>query len=48
MANRYWQYIRDVRRLDVKDYDLVVTDYEPIPAWAGKLKKQPVLGIGHQ
>ena len=47
MANRYWQFIRDVRRLYVKAYDLVVTDYEPITAWAGNLKKQPVLGIGH-
>ena len=48
MANRYWQFAHDVQRLDVKAYDLVVTDYEPVTAWAGKLKKQPVLGIGHQ
>ena len=48
MANRYWQFIRDVQRLDVKAYDLVVTDYEPVTAWAGKLKGQSVLGIGHQ
>ena len=47
MANRYWQLIRDVQRLDVKTYDLVVTDYEPITAWAGKLKGQSVLGVGH-
>ena len=48
MANRYWQFIRDVQRLDVTAYDLVVTDYEPVTAWAGKLKGQSVLGIGHQ
>ena len=48
MANRYWQFIRDVQRLDVKAYDLVITDYEPVTAWAGKLKGQSVLGIGHQ
>lgn len=48
MANRYWQFIRDVQRLDVNAYDLVVTDYEPVTAWAGKLRRQPVLGIGHQ
>ena len=48
MANRYWQFIRDAQRLDVKAYDLVVTDYEPVTAWAGKLKRQSVLGIGHQ
>ena len=48
MANRYWQFIRDAQRLDVTAYDLVVTDYEPVTAWAGKLKRQSVLGIGHQ
>ena len=48
MVNRYWQFIRDVQRLDVTAYDLVVTDYEPVTAWAGKLKGQSVLGIGHQ
>ena len=48
MANRYWQFIRDVQRLDVKAYDLVVTDCEPVTAWAGKLKGQSVLGIEHQ
>ena len=48
MANRYWQFIRDVWQLDVKTYDLVVTDYEPVTAWAGKLRRQSVLGIGHQ
>ena len=48
MANRYWQFIRDVKRLDVKACDLVVIDYEPVTAWAGKLKGQSALGIGHQ
>ena len=48
MANRYWQFIRDVQRLDVKAYDLAVTNHEPVTARAGKLKGQLVLGIGHQ
>ena len=48
MANRYWQFIRDVRQLDLSPFDLIVTDYEPVTAWAGKLKRQRVLGIGHQ
>ncbi len=48
MANHYWQFIRDVKRLDVKAYDLVFTDYEPVTARAGKLKGQSVMGIGHQ
>ena len=36
--------------LDVRPerYDLVVSDYEPLSAWAGKLEGVPVVGIGHQ
>ena len=26
MTSRYWQFIRDVQRLEVKAYDIVVTD----------------------
>ena len=48
IANRNWQFIRDVQRLDVKAYDLAVTNHEPVTARAGKLKGQLVLGIGHQ
>ena len=47
-ANRYWAFIKDVLKLDLKHYDLIVTDYEPVTAWAGLLARRPVLGIGHQ
>lgn len=42
------QFIRDVKQLDVADYDVIATDFEPVTAWAGRLKKKPVVGIGHQ
>lgn len=42
------QFIGDVRALDLSPYDLVLTDFEPITAWAAKLKNKPVVGIGHQ
>ena len=41
-------FIRDVKALDLSNYDLVISDYEPITAWAAKLRKKKVLGIGHQ
>ncbi|MFA0810612.1 MJ1255/VC2487 family glycosyltransferase [Microbulbifer epialgicus] len=40
--------IRDIRELPLKDFDLVVSDYEPVTAWAAKLQKKPSVGIGHQ
>ena len=34
--------------LDLSPYDLVITDFEPITAWAAKLRNKPCMGIGHQ
>ena len=39
--------IKDIK-LDVKSYDKVVTDFEPISAWACKLSKKGCLGVSHQ
>lgn len=42
------QLLKDVRQLDVSGYDVIMTDFEPVTAWAGKLKGKPVVGMGHQ
>ena len=42
------QLYRDIRDLDLEPYDLVITDFEPISAWAAKLKNKPCIGVGHQ
>ncbi len=41
-------FVRDVKSLDLSGYDLVISDFEPVTAWAAKSRKIPVLGIGHQ
>ncbi|MGZ8136205.1 MAG: MJ1255/VC2487 family glycosyltransferase [Methylococcaceae bacterium] len=41
-------FIKDTKALDFSGYDLVISDFEPVTAWAAKLKKRKVLGIGHQ
>ena len=42
------QLWRDIRSLDLSDYDLVVTDFEPVVAWAARRQGVPCIGIGHQ
>lgn len=42
------QFVREVRELDLAPYDLVITDFEPITAWAARLRRKPSVGIGHQ
>lgn len=46
--NNIFQLIRDIRKLDLEEYDLVISDFEPITAWAAKLQKKPCIGIAHQ
>ncbi|HEY7883404.1 MAG TPA: glycosyltransferase family protein, partial [Cellvibrionaceae bacterium] len=42
------QLRRDIKALNVSDYDLVVSDFEPVSAWAAKLADVPSIGISHQ
>lgn len=48
LNNNAIQFIKEIRSLDVSAYDLIITDFEPLTAWAGKLSKVPVIGLGHQ
>ena len=42
------RFIRDISSLDLSPYDLVISDFEPVTAWAAKKQKKQVVGIGHQ
>jgi len=39
---------RDIKQLAVQDYDLVITDFEPVTAWAAKQRGVRSLGLAHQ
>lgn len=41
-------FLRDIKALNLSGYDLIISDFEPVTAWAAKRQKQFVLGIGHQ
>ncbi len=42
------QLWRDIQTLDTHKYDLVITDFEPVTAWAAKRQGSPVVALGHQ
>lgn len=46
--NNNLEFMRDVIRLDLSDVDLVISDFEPISAWAARLKGVPSIAISHQ
>lgn len=42
------QLISDIRNLPVKTYDLVISDFEPVSAWACWLRGKECVGLSHQ
>jgi uncharacterized protein (TIGR00661 family) len=46
--NSLWQLGREIRSLDLSGYDLVVSDFEPVTAWAARRQRVPSIGIAHQ
>lgn len=40
--------LQDIFSLDISGFDLIITDFEPVTAYAAKLRKKLSLGIGHQ
>jgi uncharacterized protein (TIGR00661 family) len=42
------QFIKEVYSLPIEHYDLIINDFEPVSAWASKLKKKLCIGLSHQ
>lgn len=45
---KYLKFLKTIIFKDVKNYDLVITDYEPITAWSAKYYNKNSIGIGNQ
>ncbi len=39
---------RDLKNCPIKNYDIIINDYEPITAWACKMRGMPCYGLSHQ
>lgn len=42
------QLWRDIHSLPLKQYDLIINDFEPVSAWACRLQKIPAVSLSHQ
>ncbi|MEP2025701.1 MAG: glycosyltransferase family protein [Reichenbachiella sp.] len=47
-TNRVRRVWNEIKSCPVKDYDLVINDFEPISAWACRLKGVKCIGLSHQ
>ncbi|ODA35339.1 hypothetical protein A8L45_04015 [Veronia pacifica] len=46
--NKPLTLLKEINSLDVTGYDLVVSDFEPVSAWAARRQNIPSLAISHQ
>jgi uncharacterized protein (TIGR00661 family) len=42
------QLYKEIKSLPIGDYDLVINDFEPVSAWACKMKHKDCIGLSHQ
>lgn len=41
-------FIEDLMSFDIRKYDLIINDFEPVTAWAAKRARLPCVGLSHQ
>lgn len=46
--NKILRFLHEVKSLPVEEYDLVISDFEPVSTWACQLKGVPCIGLSHQ
>ncbi len=42
------QLFRDIKSIPMHQYDLVISDFEPVSCWASRFKKVRCIGLSHQ
>ncbi|MDT7832022.1 glycosyltransferase family protein [Flavobacteriaceae bacterium S356] len=42
------KFYREIKSIPIKQYDIIINDFEPVSAWAGKLNNIPVISLSHQ
>jgi len=46
--NNVFELLNSIFSLNVSAFDLIITDFEPVSAWAARIHNIPCLGISHQ
>ena len=46
--SRIKQLFKEIQSLPVEEYDLVISDFEPVSAWACFVRNKPCIGFSHQ
>lgn len=47
-GNDFLEAARNIRELELSEYDLIINDYEPLTGWACRLRGLPMIELSHQ
>ncbi|MEI9933574.1 MAG: glycosyltransferase family protein [Ferruginibacter sp.] len=42
------RFLKEIKNIPVEEYDLVINDFEPVTAWACRIKDVPCISMSHQ
>lgn len=45
---KLFKFYKEIKKLPVKDYDLIINDFEPVSAWAAKINQVNIISLSHQ
>lgn len=45
---RFGQFIYDINALSLANYDMIISDFEPVTSWAARKVGRKVIGLSHQ
>jgi uncharacterized protein (TIGR00661 family) len=48
LTSNLLQFFKDVKSLNLEDYEMIITDYDPITSWAALLKEKCYISISNQ
>lgn len=48
LKNHLGAFIKELKSIPVEDYDLIISDFEPITSWAAQLKKVNCISLSNQ
>ena len=46
--NRIKILLKEIKELPVEEYDVVISDFEPVSSWACYIRNKPCIGLSHQ
>ena len=46
--NKIGRFLKEIKKLDLSDYDLVISDFEPVSCWAAQIQNKLCIGLSNQ